>query len=83
MAVFTQFAIAGRYLNAVALTPNDGVDLAQVMEVRCGAAGTVQFTPAGGQAPLTLTMAAGEWLPCQVIRVWATGTTATPLTGVY
>lgn len=76
-------ALRVSYLNAVALTPNDGADLAQMMEVWVGGAGNVQFTPAGGQSPIVAAVAAGAWLPCQVIRVWSTGTTATGLIGVY
>ena len=78
--------VTGPPLNAVSLTSllSDTVDLSRPMRVQVrGNAGDVKVTPAGGAAALTLTLAAKEFVECQVIRVWSTGTTATNLVGYY
>ena len=77
--------VTGPPLNAVSLTSllSDTVDLSRPMRVQARGAGDVKFTPAGGTAALTLTLAAKEFIECQVIRVWSTGTTATILVGYY
>ncbi len=77
--------VTGPPINAVSLTSllSDTVDLSRPMRVQARGAGDVKFTPAGGAAALTLTLAANEFIECQVIRVWSTGTTATILVGYY
>ena len=73
----------GTFNNAIAITPADGADLAHMIEVLvAGAAGTVKVdTP--NQTGVTLTVAAGIPLPLRIAKVYATGTTATGLTGLY
>jgi hypothetical protein len=79
--------VTGPPLNAVDLTAllSDTVDLPRPMRVQVrGTAGNVRFVPAGsGATVLTLALAAKEFVECQVIRVHATGTTATSLVGYY
>lgn len=78
--------VTGPPLNAVSLTAllSDTVDLPRPMRVQARGAGDVKFTPAGaGATAITLTLAAKEFIECQVIRVWSTGTTATILVGYY
>lgn len=69
---------------AVAIAPSDVVDLAQPVSVYVGGGGAVKVTPAGSAAPVTFSgLGAGQIVPVQAVRVWATGTTATGLIGVY
>lgn len=69
---------------AVGITPSDSSDLAQPVSVYVGGGGAVKVTPAGAATPVTFVgLTAGQLVPVQVIRVWATGTTATGLVGVY
>jgi hypothetical protein len=68
----------GPYTKAVAVTPNDSTDLADVASaLYIGGAGAVKVTTAGG-TDVTLSGAlVGTILPVRVTRVWSTGTTAT------
>lgn len=69
----------GPYTRAVAVTPNDDVDLPfrtlalQATET----AGVVNVHMAGSTTPVSLYLAQGEPLRVRVDRVLATGTTAT------
>lgn len=66
-----------------AITPNDGADLAQLPRaVRVGGAGTLVMRDEAG-VDVTYAVDAGEVLPFRVVRVLATGTTATGLVGWY
>lgn len=70
--------------HAVAITPSDTADLAQPVSVYVGGAGAVKVTPVGGGSAVTFSgLSAGQIVPVQAIRVWATGTSATALVGVY
>lgn len=63
--------------NAVAVTPDDEVDLEQA--TRCliiGGAGILQVQMKGGGAPVPIPVQAG-FNPLRVTRIYATGTTAT------
>ena len=84
---YGRMVVTGPPLNAVDLTSllSDTVDLPRPMRVQVrGNAGNVKFTPAAsGATALTLALAAKEFVECQVIRVYATGTTATTLVGYY
>ena len=66
-----------------AITPNDSVDLDPPSRgVYIGVAGDIKVTAVGGGTE-TYTVVAGSVLPVAVIRVFATGTTATGLKGGY
>ncbi|RID91557.1 hypothetical protein D2N39_12715 [Gemmobacter lutimaris] len=70
--------------NAAAITPSDSVDLANVPRALYALTdGTVRVTMRGGGSPVTVQMIAGVPLPFRVTRVWATGTTATGIVGVW
>jgi hypothetical protein len=75
----------GPGVDLVPITPSDSVDLAeQARALRCspgGAAGTVRFVTSRGNTRNT-SIALGELLPVQCVRVHSTGTTATGLEAV-
>lgn len=73
--------------HAAAITPDDDMDLLAVGDVPralyCTGDGVVRVTMRNGGDPVTLPMIAGVPLPVRVSRVWATGTTATGIVGVW
>lgn len=69
--------------NALAITTSDVDTFAQGVAVYVGTAGTVSCVPWGGNAAVSFTAVAGALLPVRVIKVNATGTTATGLVAVY
>ena len=68
---------------AFAITTNDNANLQNVAVVYVGVAGNIKVTTANGDIVTFSNVSAGTVLPVQVLRVWATGTTATSLTGIY
>lgn len=69
---------------AAAITPSDSADVPTVPRaLYCTGDGDVVVTMRNGGAPVTLPMIAGVPLPVRVSRVWATGTTATGIVGVW
>lgn len=63
--------------HAVAVSPDDGTDLARVSRaLNVAEGGAVRVTTLGGE-DATVFIAAGITFPLRVSRVWATGTTAT------
>lgn len=73
-------------VGAFAITPNDGVDLAQTARAIFvqGSATLVDLkvTMLDGTTVTLLGLASGVMHPIQVRRVWATGTTATNIIGL-
>lgn len=70
------------YTRAFDITPNDATDLAITAdELRIGSAGNVKITTSAGDTVTVPNVAAGDFITCGVTRVWATGTTATGITG--
>ena len=65
------------------VTPSDTVDLAPYAKaLKCNADGVISILPVGayakgGTTPISFTVQAGEYVPVQVARVFATGTTLT------
>lgn len=60
-----------------AITPSDTVDLAQpARSVYCNVAGTAVLRDGAG-TNISYTLSVGQVLPLEVVRVLATGTTAT------
>ena len=68
---------------AFAITTSDTVNLQNVAIVYVGGAGNIKVTTANGDVVTFNGLNAGTVLPVQVLRVWATGTTATTLIGIY
>ena len=64
------------------ITPNDGVDLAQVtIALNVAAPGTVRVTTLDGSTS-DLSIHPGHAFPVRARRVWLTGTTATGIVGM-
>lgn len=68
---------------AFAITTSDTANLQNVAVVYVGGAGNIKVTTANGDVATFNGLNAGTVLPVQVLRVWATGTTATTLIGIY
>jgi hypothetical protein len=69
--------ISGPARNAAAVTPDDGVDLANVSRgIVVGTGGNIAVTMVGGM-DVTIAVSDGAILPICVTRIKATGTTAT------
>ena len=67
-----------------AITPNDSADLAtSTRGLYVGASGDVKVTLVGGDTVTFTGLAAGIIHPLRAERVFATGTTATSIVGVY
>lgn len=70
---------------AVAITPSDTVDLAPYAKaLKCNTAGNLYVLPvanyqAGSTTPVRLVVTAGEYVPVQVARVFATSTTVSDI----
>jgi hypothetical protein len=70
--------------HAFAVAPADGADLAVVTRgLYVGTAGDVKVTTNGGDTVTFKNLAAGLIHPIRASRVFATGTTATDIVGVY
>lgn len=80
-------------LNAEIITPSDTQDLTlsggAIVPTETGAciyvgtAGNLTVTMLGGQKVIFYNIANGSFLPIQVKKVWATGTTASNLLSLY
>jgi hypothetical protein len=79
----TQAGIDSPASNVFDITPADGADLALFARaIRVGGSGTLKID-AAQSGTVTLTVFAGEVVPIRTRRVYATGTTATGLVGLY
>jgi len=68
---------------AQAVTPSDTRDLENPSVIYVGTAGNVQVTTANGDTVVFTSVPSGSVIPVQVIRVWATLTTALAMTRIY
>lgn len=68
---------------ATAITPSDTDNLPTPSVVYVGGAGTVKVTTAQGDDVTFVGVNSGSVIPVQVLRVWATGLTASSLVRVY
>ena len=68
---------------AAAITPSNTVNLANPTVVYIGTTGNIRVLTAQGDDVTFNNVPAGAVLPVQVIRVFATNTTATNLVGIY
>lgn len=68
---------------ATTFTNSDTINLPSPSVIYVGGLGNVRVTTAQGDDVTFTTVQAGSVLPVQVIRVWATGTTASNLVRIY
>lgn len=72
------------FSNASAVTPSDSANLPGVISAfTVGVAGTVAVDTAGGSKNVTLNCIAGWVYPLRVVKVYATGTSATGINGYW
>ena len=70
--------------NAFAITGNDSADMTNATRgIYVGGAGDVKITMVGGGTVTFVAVPAGAFLPVRAARVFATGTTATSMVGLY
>lgn len=85
----TDAGVVAPFTRAVAVTPNDTTDLAEVtrgINVHKGTGGSytdVAVIFSGDSAAVTLTIQTGTIVPIRVRRVLATGTDATRVVALY
>lgn len=68
---------------AASFTASDTVNLPTASVIYVGGSGTAKVTTAQGDDVIFVGLVAGTVIPVQVIRVWATGLTATNLLRIY
>ncbi len=78
---------------AAAVTPSNTVDIPSVSTqdgagnngcvLYVGGAGDIKVTTAGGDTVVFVGLLAGMFVPVQVLRVWATDTTATDIVALW
>jgi hypothetical protein len=68
---------------ALVVTPSDTVNLTYPSVIYVGTAGNVRVMTAEGDTVTFVGLAAGAVVPVQVIRVYATSTTASNLIAIY
>jgi hypothetical protein len=68
---------------ATTFTNSDTVNLATPSVIYVGSSGNVKVTTAQGDNTVFIGLQAGQVIPVQVIRVWASDTTATNLLRIY
>lgn len=80
-----QFTFPAFPLRMLLVVPNDATDFDEYGTVRADQPGAVTFLPAHNADgdEMTMTLAAGEYIPCLVRRVLDTGTDAITLHLVY
>jgi hypothetical protein len=70
--------------NSADLTPDDGTDLTTATRALwVGVTGSVKVTLVGGTTVTFASVPGGTILPVRVARLWATGTSATNLLGLW
>lgn len=70
--------------HAFAVTPHNTTQLAHATRgIYVGASGNLKVTTVGGEEVTFTGIAAGVVHPIAAIIIWATGTTATSIVGVY
>lgn len=76
------------YARAVAITPNDSIDLAEVTRAinvhKSGSTSiALKVTLQGDTTPVTLNLVSASVTPIIAKRIWATGTDATSVIALY
>jgi hypothetical protein len=69
--------------DAAAVTPSNTVNLTEPSVLYIGVTGNVRVTTAQGTDVTFTAVPAGFILPVQVLKVWATNTTATGIVRIY
>lgn len=69
--------------DAATVTPSDAFDFPTPSIIYVGGGGNVNVTTAQGTTLVFVGLMAGQVLPVQVKRVWATSTTATNLVRIF
>lgn len=69
--------------SAAAVTPSDSANLSTPSVIYVGVYGDVKVTTAQGDTVTFVGLPAGTVIPVQVLRVWATGTSASSLVAIY
>lgn len=69
--------------DAEAVTPSNTVNLVTPAVIYVGTGGNVKVTTAQGSDVTFANVPSGSVIPVQVLRVWATGTTASNLVRVF
>ena len=69
--------------DAAAVTPSDTVNLREPSIIWIGTTGSVRVLTAQGSDVTFSAVPGGAVLPVQVIRVWATGTSATNIIRIF
>jgi fructose-1,6-bisphosphatase len=75
--------IADSYRGGVAVTPSDSTVLATTRGLYMGGAGNVTVDFADGTSAVLTAVIVGTIYPISIIRVKATGTTATAIVAIY
>lgn len=66
-------------VHLVLITPSDANGIGgPCFRILCGGAGTIALTTEGGET-VTITVVAGQEVKVRAVKVFASGTTATPL----
>lgn len=74
-----EFSITNFPIQGAVATQSDSVNFTAPSAIRADADGTVTVTCWASGNSITLELVAGEFVPCQVIRLWDTGTDAITL----
>jgi hypothetical protein len=70
--------------NAIAVTPSDSLNIiGESVVLFVGTGGTVKVTTSGGQDVVLSNVQDGTTIPLMILKVWATGTTATNIVAFY
>jgi hypothetical protein len=69
--------------SAESLTPSDVANLPTPSVVYVGVSGNVRVTTPQGDVVTFVNVASGTVIPVQVLKVWATNTTASSLVRIY
>ncbi len=78
LSLFETYLASGRLRSFIAVTPNDGVDLARPAGwLMVAVAGNVKVSLADGSSGVLPGLVPGVFYPGPFLRIWASGTTAT------
>lgn len=85
IGVVDEYTITSFPLYGAVVTPSDTVALATAGAVRANGAGNLKIVCVGNSIsqPITLTVVAGEFVPCLVKYVFSTGTTVATIHVFY
>ena len=75
----------GAFNHAVVVAPSDGADLTHTIQgfIVFTTVGTIKFDTVGGETVTLGTVILGQLYPIRVAKIYATGTTAVGILGLY